>query len=100
MKRYLILMLTLACSIAVSLPSQAGTLSELAAALQSHYAAGEISDADVKATLDDLLGKASAAVDVEAENAYRGALIDVVNAFTGIGISSGAAANLVILAQP
>lgn len=78
----------------------AGSLADLSAAVGTHYAAGDISDADVKAMLDDLVVKAQGAADPEAEVAYRSSFIDVVNAFNGAGISGSAASNLINLAQP
>jgi len=99
MKRLFVIML---CSFFVGTPLlvQAGSLAELDAAVHDAYTSGEISDADVKATLDDIIAEAQAATDAAAENAYRGSIVDIVTAFNGAGISSTAAATLTGLAQP
>ena len=85
---------------AVPLIGRAGTLNEMGAAVDSYYSSGAISDIDVKATLSDLVAKAKATSDAQAQSAYRTSFIDVVDAFTGGGVTSEAAAALKSLAQP
>lgn len=80
---------------------KAGTLSELEEGVNHYQLIGSITDPDLKKTLDDLIAKAkSAAGDIQSENAYRDAFIDVINAFTGIGIDAAAASHLIELARP
>jgi hypothetical protein len=99
MRLALVAALVAAASLGGVRAAWAGTLDEMQAAVNTYYASGAISDADVKATLTDLVTKAKAAPDADAKAAYRASFIDVVNAFTGSTIQSAAAAELVQLAQ-
>jgi len=100
MKKILcVTILSIAFSLAAPLAGVAGTLDEMQTAVNNYYASGAISDVDVKATLTDIVNKAKANPDADAQAAYRGSFIDVVNAFTGSSITSAAAAELVQLAQ-
>ncbi len=82
------------------LTAEAGSLSELGTAVNNYYASGGITDADVKSTLSELIAKASATSNPDSQTSYRESFVDVVNAFSGSGITSEAAAALRTLAQP
>ena len=79
-KVWFILMLAMICWLAAPRAVLAGTLDEMQAAVNSYYASGAITDVDVRATLSDIINKARTAVDADAQAAYRGSFIDVVNA--------------------
>ena len=100
MKKTILLLAGILMTVSIPILSQAGTLDEMGTAVDSYYSSGAISDIDVKATLSDLVAKAKATSDAQAQSAYRTSFIDVVDAFTGGGVTSEAAAALKSLAQP
>ncbi len=99
-KQWLISTMGMTLWLAAPLGAVAGTFDQISSAIQSHYSAGAISDAEVKGILNELVSKAKATTGAQAQNTYRGAIIDVVEAYEGSGINSTAAANLRTLAQP
>jgi len=80
--------------------SFAGSLAELESATNSNFTSGAISDADLKTTIDDLIQKAKTAPDTSAETAYRNSIVDVISAYTNVGITETAASELSALAKP
>lgn len=89
--------------ISMTIFSQAGQtapLEELQKAVSSYGASGSISDKEVESILNDLVQDAMRSFDSQAQKAYRDSFIDMVNAFTGRGISGDAATQLINLARP
>jgi hypothetical protein len=94
-----ITILLVTCFLGAPRVGLAGTLDEVQTAVNNYYASGAISDIDIKATLSEIVSRAKAAPDAQAEAAYRGSFIDIVNAFAGSSITAEAAAELVRLAR-
>lgn len=99
-KLIFIIALLITCWLGAPRVVYAGSLDEMQAAVNSYSDSGAITDPDVKGALISIVNKAKLTSDAEAIASYRASFIDVVNAFSGAGITAEAAAALIQLAQP
>ncbi|MBI2345367.1 MAG: hypothetical protein HYV03_00435 [Deltaproteobacteria bacterium] len=99
MRRLIVTMMLLAVGFALPVRGEAGSLDEVAAAVEMAAQQGGLSDPDLKAMALELIARARG-TDSETEAALRRAIIDLLTAYANAGITEAAAVDLIRLAQP